>query len=253
MKLSGNTILITGGATGIGLAMAKALIHFDNRVLICGRRQEKLDEAKQQHPDVICFCCDVASADSRRQLIDSIIHQNLIPNILINNAAIMRTYDLATGGELDLARVEADLMTNFLAPVALIEQLLPLMKQQSDPAVINVTSPGGVVPVANVPIYCACKAALNSYTKSLRLQLGNVVEIIELYPPAVDTAMMDPVDIHKVSTDQFGRDFMKLLKKGGDSLWVGDSKYLKWINRIMPGLAHRLVNNKARMAHSDHP
>ncbi len=247
MKLSGNTILITGGATGIGLAMAGVFIERGNRVIICGRRQEKLDEARQRYPELVCHCCDVSNAVSRQQLFDALVSSDLSPNVLINNAAVMRGYDLAAGGAVDLDQVEQDLQTNFLAPVALIELFLPVLTKQADAVIINVSSPGGVVPVARVPFYCASKAALDSYTKSLRFQLNDRIEVIEMYPPSVATAMMDQVDIHKVSTARFGRDFIKSMTRGGESVWVGEGRYLKWINAILPRLAYRLVNQSARV------
>ena len=246
MKITGNTILITGGATGIGLAMAGIFIKRGNRVAICGRRQEKLDNARQQIPELKTYCCDVSNAQQRQQMHDAMIDDGILPNVLINNAAIMNHYDLVNSKLLDMDQIETDIDANLLAPIAMVSLFLPILIKQSDPVIINVTSPGGVVPLANVSIYCASKAAINSYTKSLRFQLKGKVEVIEMYPPSVDTAMMDGIDLPTISTDKFASELFKLLDKGGEAIWVGEGKYLKWINRISPSLAYWLVNRSTQ-------
>lgn len=246
MNVSGNTILITGGATGIGLAIAGIFIERGNRVAICGRRQEKLNDAKQKFPELKTYCCDVSDVQQRQKMHNAMIDDGMAPNVLINNAAIMNHYDLANSEVLDMEQVANDVHINLLAPIALINLFLPTLKKQSDPVIINVTSPGGVVPLANVAIYCASKAAINSYTKSLRFQLKGTVEVIEMYPPSVDTAMMDGIDLPTISTDKFASELFKLLDEGGESIWVGEGKYLKWINRISPSLAYWLVNRSTQ-------
>jgi uncharacterized oxidoreductase len=253
MKLTGNTILITGGGTGIGLAMAGAFLERGNRVAICGRRQEKLDEACRVQPELRAYRCDVSDAAQRKGLLEAVLADGFAPNVLINNAAIMRTYDLSGLQALDLQRVEGDVKTNLLAPVALIDLFLPLLLEQVAPVIMNVSSPGGVVPIANVPVYCASKAALDSYTRSLRYQLEGRVEVIDMYPPSVETAMMDKVEIRKVGPEVFVRDLIKGLEKGGDEIWVGEGKYLNWIHRISRRLAFHIANSATKVDRSARP
>lgn len=245
MNLTGNTILITGGATGIGLAMAEMFLAKGNRVAVCGRRQKKLDEASRLLPALKTVCCDVSSAEQRQQLLGSLLAEDFSPNVLINNAAVMRKYNLADTQSVDLVLIEQDVAINLLAPIALIQLFLPVLRKQANPVIMNVTSPGGVVPLSNVSIYCASKAAINSYTKSLRHQLNGEVEVIEMYPPSVDTDMMDGVELPCVSVAEFIRMLFRCLQKGGNEIWVGEGKYLKWIHRIAPGFAYNLVNKTA--------
>jgi uncharacterized oxidoreductase len=252
MKMSGNTILITGGATGIGLAMAEGFLQRNNRVAICGRRQDKLDEACRKLPGLRAYCCDVADAGQREELHAALLRDDFSPNVLVNNAAVMNYYDLSAGtpGHLnnpgnpapfDMARVATDVATNLLAPIALNQMFLPLLTRHSDPVIINVTSPAGLVPIWHVPIYSASKAALNSYTRSLRYQLQGRVEVIELYPPTVDTEMTTQESLHKISLAAFTREMFQRLEQGGPAIWVGGGRYLKWIYRISPALAYWVV------------
>lgn len=253
MKLTGNTILITGGATGIGLAMAASFLERGNQVLICGRRQDKLDAASKQHPKLRAYRCDISKSEDRARLLESFQADGCIPNVLINNAAVMRSYDLADTEGLNMENVRSDLDTNFLSPVEFIDQILPLLQAQSNPVIINVSTPLGHVPVANVPFYCASKAALHSYTKSLRVQLQGQVEVIELYPPSVDTEMMDKVSIHKVSVEECNREIMARLQKGGEEIWVGEGRHIRWLNRLFPKLTYKLVNKSTKVSRSARP
>jgi len=171
MKLSGNTILITGGGTGLGFAMARSFLGLGNEVFICGRRQEKLDEARRAAPGLRTLRCDVSEPDDRKRLLDAIRCEGYQVNVLVNNAASLHLYDLTRRSDLDLEAIRRDLMINVMAPIALVNLFLPELRKQPGATIINVSSPGGVVPISKVPIYCASKAALNSYTKSLREQL----------------------------------------------------------------------------------
>lgn len=251
MKLSGNTILITGGATGIGLAMAEGFLQRGNKVAICGRRQDKLDAARELLPQLQTYACDVSIPAQRQQLHGALQRDGMLINVLINNAAVMRHCDLISADpahpdRLDMDQASADIATNLLAPIALNQLFLPLLMGQPDPVIINVTSPGGVVPVWNVPLYCASKAALNSYSKSLRYQLGERVAVIELFPPSVDTKMMDRVKLHKISSSDFTKALFTKLERGGDVIWVGEGRYLNWINRLSPALAYWIISRSIK-------
>jgi len=248
VKLTGNTILITGGGTGIGLALAGVLLERGNRVAVCGRRQEKLDEARRLYPQLVTYRCDVSEADDRRRLFEAVAADGLALNVLINNAASMTAYDLTDTGALDMDMVRRDIAVNFVAPIEMIELFLPMLLERDAPTIINVSSPGGVVPVARVPVYCASKAALGSFTRSLRHQLGARVRVITVYPPSVETEMMRNVDLHKVSAEDCGREIMRRLAGDSDEIWIGEARYLPILARLAPLWTFRLVNRATKFA-----
>jgi uncharacterized oxidoreductase len=245
MKLSGNGVLITGGGTGIGLALAGALSERGNEVVICGRRQEKLDEARRLHPRLRAHRCDVRDAGDRQRLFDSIAAEGLGINVLVNNAACMRPYDFTDRDALDVEGLHQDIAANYTAPVEMIRLFLPLLREREHPTIINVSSPGGVVPVSKFPIYCASKAAMISFSRSLRHQLAGSVKVITLYPPSVDTAMMAGVGLPTISTEACNREIMKRLARDDDEIWIGEARYIPILSRLLPRQIFRIVNKAA--------
>jgi uncharacterized oxidoreductase len=248
MKLTNNTLLITGGGTGIGLAMASAFLERGNQVLICGRRTEKLKDARRALPGLQTYRCDVSDAGDQQRLLDSIRADGYQVNVLVNNAAIMRKYDLTDAQTLDAGTVMMDLKTNLAAPIEMVNLFLEGLKELPEATIINISSPGGLVPVAKVPIYCASKAALHSYTLSLRHQLRGRVRVIEVYPPSVDTPMMEGVGLRKVSVEQFSKALMPRLAKGEEEIWLGESRYLPLMHRLAPGRAFQIVNRATKIS-----
>ena len=245
MKLTGNAILITGGGTGIGLGLAHAFAERGNRVVICGRRQEKLDEACRRVPGLRAHRCDVSDVADRQRLFDAIAADGLAINVLINNAACMRPYDFTEPDALDMEGVHQDLAANVVAPIEMIRLFLPMLRERGCATIINVSSPGGVVPVARFPIYCASKAAMISFTRSLRYQLAEEVKVITLYPPSVDTAMMAGVGLPTITVDECNREVMKRLAQGRDEIWIGEARYLPILSRLIPKRIFDIVNKAA--------
>jgi uncharacterized oxidoreductase len=191
MDLASNTILITGGASGIGLALAERFLRAGSTVIVCGRRAEKLREAQEAHPGLRTRVCDVAEEAGRRALFAWAVGEYPGLNVLVNNAGIQRRIELTEPEEWSESRRE--IAINLEAPLHLAALFLPHLLRQERPAIVNVTSGLAFVPLANVPIYCATKAALHSFTLSLRHQLaGTPVEVIEIVPPAVDTDLGGP-------------------------------------------------------------
>lgn len=191
MQLSGNTILITGGASGIGLALAERFLQAGSEVIICGRRENKLREAKQKLPKLHTHLCDVATAEQRVALRDWVFTNFPALNVLINNAGIQRRIALTQPEHWETTREE--LAINLEAPIHLTTLLLPHLLQRENAALLNVTSGLAFSPLAGVPVYCATKAALHSFTLSLRHQLRDSgVQVIEIIPPAVDTDLGGP-------------------------------------------------------------
>ena len=190
MKTTDNTILITGGATGIGRGLAEAFYARGNRVILAGRRREALDAVVTANPGMHAYVLDVADADAVRAFAQRVTVEHPTLNVLINNAGIMRAERLLAQAD-HLADAEAMAITNLLGPIRLTAALLPALQKQPRSTIVHVTSGLAFVPLAITPTYSATKAALHSYTQSLRAQLaGTTTEVIELAPPAVQTDLM---------------------------------------------------------------
>ncbi|GAB2561421.1 SDR family oxidoreductase [Spirosoma aerophilum] len=187
MDITTNTVLITGGASGIGWALAERFLQAGSQVIICGRRADKLQEAQQQYPQLHIRQCDVGLASDRMALLDWVRSNFPQVNVLINNAGIQRRMQLANSQE-DWNDTQSELAINLEAPIHLSTLFIPHLLQQPKAAIMNVTSGLAFVPGAFAPVYSATKAALHSFTMSLRYQLSKTsIEVIELVPPAVNT------------------------------------------------------------------
>jgi len=188
MNLTGNTVLITGGASGIGFALARQLSDRGNRVIICGRSEESLETAKAQARALLTRVCDIADPTSRRALLAWLKTAHPGLNVVINNAGVQyrRSFTDATA----LQDLDQEVSINFTAPIHLIGEVLPLLRQQPQAVIVNVSSGLAFSPMADVPVYCATKAAIHSFTLSLRHQLrATSVRVVELAPPIVDTGL----------------------------------------------------------------
>ena len=189
MKTSDNTVLITGGATGIGFALAEALVNAGNKVLICGRRTAKLEEARQKLPQIQVRQCDLSRKEDRESLYNWVKDEYEDLNMLVNNAGVQRAIDLKKGAS-DLLRGEDEVQVNFVAPIYLSACFAPLLMGKKEAAIINVSSGLAFVPIAVMPVYCAAKAGIHMFSVSLRHQLkGTSVKVFEVVPPAVDTEL----------------------------------------------------------------
>ena len=191
MKTTGNTILITGGASGIGRGLAQAFHALGNHVIIAGRRKQALDQTTAANPGMTSLVLDIQDASNIRSFAAELAARYPALNVLINNAGIMRTEKLLAQQEA-LADAEAIVATNLLGPIRLTAALLPLLQKQPRSVIMNVSSGLAFVPIAPTPTYCATKAAIHSYTQSLRYQLqGSTIEVLELIPPYVATDLLD--------------------------------------------------------------
>jgi len=187
MKTSDNTILITGGGSGIGEALAHRWHDAGNRVIVSGRRREALEQAIAGRANMHAVEMDVADPASIAAGVAQILADHPGLNVLVNNAGIMRFE--ALGRSRDLADAEATVATNLLGPIRLTDALIDHLARQPDAAIVNLTSGLAFVPMVDTPTYCATKAAVHSYTVSLREALKGRVEVIELAPPAVQTGL----------------------------------------------------------------
>ena len=185
MKPSGNTMLITGGGSGLGRELARRFHRLGNDVIVAGRRHEALEETAHGYDGMATAVVDVDDPDALAAFASRIVADYPTLNVLLNNAGIMRSEDLGT--KRDLRDAEATIATNLLGPIRLIDALVEHLSHQPDAALINVTSGLAFVPKTSAATYSATKAALHSYTVSLREQLRRRVEVIELIPPGVQT------------------------------------------------------------------
>ncbi|HET6337553.1 MAG TPA: SDR family NAD(P)-dependent oxidoreductase [Polyangiales bacterium] len=187
MRLDSNTVLITGGASGIGFALARRFAAAGSTVAVCGRRQEQLDQARHDCPELHTIQCDVSVESERIRLIEQVVHDYPAFNVLINNAGLQqRPPPLVEAQDWNQHRVELD--TNLAAPMHLSFLAIAPLRQQPTAAIVNVTSGLAFTPIAMMPTYCATKAAMHSFSLSLRLQLAATsIRVFEAVPPAVNT------------------------------------------------------------------
>jgi len=212
MQPNHNTILITGGGSGIGRALAEAFHANGNQVIIAGRRKEILDEVIAANPGMKAAIVDIDNADAIRSFADQLKRDYPALNVVINNAGIMRPERLQDGG---LDDAEAMITTNLLGPIRLTAALLPLLQGQTHATIMTVSSGLAFLPLALTPTYSATKAAIHSYTQSLRYQLKDTaVQVLELIPPYVQTELMgvsQANDPHAMPLNEFISEVMSII------------------------------------------
>lgn len=213
--MAGNTILITGAGTGIGRALAEAFYSEGNQLIITGRRMHKLDEVVAAHPGMVAYELDMLDRDAIREFGRMITIQHPQLNVVVNNAGVMIQEDL-TLGDSSLDQVDTMLETNFSGLVRLNAAFIQHLLTMSKATIINVGSGLAHVPLAAVPTYCATKAAIHSYTQSLRHQMRDkCIEVLEIIPPAVHTGLLgsDLPAPHEMRLADFIAEVMSLLRK----------------------------------------
>src|SRR6266849_5377820 len=223
MKLKSNTILITGGASGIGYELTKQLTALGNTILITGRDQPKMDRAKAALPKIHTFRSDVSDPKAIATLYEEVTKQFPELNILINNAGIMREINMS-------------------GPIRMVKQFLPHLKTKSEAAIMNVSSGLAFVPLPTSPVYCATKAGVHSFTESLRVQLKNTkVKVFELALPATQTELLGAFNSEdmKVVSIMKVEDMVKVAVKGMQAdrfeIRPGQANQLKMMSRVAPG------------------
>ena len=213
MQISGNTILITGGGTGIGRGLAEAFHAEGNQVIIAGRRKESLQAVVLANPGMKAAVLDIGNVESILSFAEQIKKDYPALNVVIQNAGIMKPEPLQKGM---VADAEAIITTNLLGPIRLTAALLPLLLKQPRAVIMTVSSGLAFVPLAMTPTYCATKAAIHSYTQSLRYQLRDTsLQVLELIPPYVQTELTGPgqaSDPNAMPLKDYIAESMKILK-----------------------------------------
>lgn len=243
MKTRGNAALVTGGGSGIGLALAQALQAAGNRVIIAGRRARVLEAAAAATPGLIPFPCDIAEHSERQRLIRFIAEDHPDLNILVNNAAIQFEAPLLSE-EISEADVAQEIAVNLTAPVLLIKNLVPTLANQPEAALVNVSSVLAVVPKRSSAVYCATKAGLRGFSRSLRLQLAQShphIRVFELLPPLVETAMTAGRGSGKIPPAAVAQALLAALARDQLEIPVGKSRLVMALNRLLPATTQRIL------------
>lgn len=244
MDIYNNTVLITGGSSGIGLELAQRLLEKNNKVIVCGRSKQKLEQAKELYPELETVQCDLSDEKQCMELADWIHKNHPDLNILINNAALVHnTPFLKTNNILEKLKLEVD--TNLIAPIRLIKHLLPVLEKNENPTIVNITTGLVYVPRADYPFYNATKAALHSFTQVLRIQLKNTnFRIIEVLFPAVKTPWHKgkPPKI-AITVEKAVNEMIKGMEKGKTEIKVSKVRILYNLFRIAPGFALKKINS----------
>ncbi|MFT9367347.1 SDR family oxidoreductase [Paenibacillus polymyxa] len=223
MKLTGNTIFITGGGSGIGRALAEALHNLGNKVIISGRRKERLDETIKANPGMSAVELNVQDPASIKATAKQLIEEYPDVNVLINNAGIIQSDDAA--GVIDEDVLISTVTTNLLGPIRLTSAFIEHLKAKEEAVVINTTSILGFVPLATTAIYSATKAALHTYTLSQRYMLKDTsVKVIEIVPPWVQSNNVEP---RAMPLDSFIDATIKILGKDTDEVMVEEAKMFR--------------------------
>jgi uncharacterized oxidoreductase len=216
MKTTGNTILITGGGSGIGQGLAEAFHRLGNQVVISGRDRKKLDRVTSANRGMCSFVVDMVSPDSIRSFAAQLTAEFPALNAVIHNAGIMKGEDILNQKE-PLSDMEATIATNLTGPIRLTAALLPLLRKQPRATLMTVSSGLAFLPLAMTPTYCATKAAIHSYTQSLRYQLRETsIQVIELIPPYVQTTLTgdhQAKDPAAMPLDEYIAETMEILTK----------------------------------------
>jgi len=246
MNLSGNTILITGGSAGIGLALAKKFVELGNKVIVTGRNEAKLAATKEATPSLETYACDVSDVQAISALAGKIAEDFPALNVLVNNAGIYVGRNLTTSakGPQGLAELSREVDININGTVQTTSAFVDLLKKNQG-TVINVSSGLAFVPMMAAPLYCATKAFIHSYTTTLRYQLKDVgVDVVELAPPAVKTEMTAELpedgDFKMLTTEALVDATVKGLRAGKKEIRPGQSNQL----RIMARLAPTFIENQ---------
>lgn len=243
MKLSDNTVLITGGGSGIGLALAKAFALRSNTVVVCGRNAEKLEAVHKENPAIVAFPCDIASDQDQQRLVEHITQKYPKLNILINNAGIQHNYNFSdTKNHTDI--IEEEVNINLLAHLKLTDRFLPILMGRPCAAIVNVTSALALVPKQSAPIYCATKAAMHNFTKELRYQLEDApVKVFEIIPALVNTEMTKGRGKGKITPEALAAEALRGIESNKYEIRIGKNKLLFALNRFLPSVAERIIRN----------
>ncbi|MEM9634025.1 MAG: SDR family NAD(P)-dependent oxidoreductase [Pseudomonadota bacterium] len=239
--LEKKTIVLTGGAIGLGRELTRLFCEQGHRLIICGRTQNALEEVRECHSDVITVCVDLASPEGRRRFLDAVHELERPVDLVVHNAALQFAYDF-TNSCTPVERIETELLVNLLAPIELTVELLPLLKPAADARVVLISSALARVPKKSAPIYCASKAGLSNFARALRYQLeGTGVGVTEVVPDLIVTRMAAGRGDKALSAFEAAQKIIAGLAKQQDEIRLGRVPFLYALHRVVPDLAYRIL------------
>jgi uncharacterized oxidoreductase len=243
MNISNKTVLITGGGSGIGLAIAQALTEKGNRIVLVGRNEAKLRQAVAQVPGAATIAADITNGADLTRLAQQVQTDFGDLSVLINNAGQAAAYQLTAGADA-FKKASAEIATNYLAMIRLTELLLPVLSHQPAAAIVNVSSIVAYAPSSAVPTYSASKAAVHSYTQALRHTLKSTsVRVIELMPPLVNTEFSTEIGgANGIPPQQVAEELLAGLRNGDDEIRVGQTAQFYEFSRASPAEAFAMMN-----------
>lgn len=250
MNPSRQTVLITGGGSGIGLALAEKFLAHGHRVLVTGRNREKLEAVKRKHPQLSVHQSDVTKTEDVVQLVSAIEREFGGLDVLVNNAGIMNLVDAGNEGN-DLARQFEEIEINYHAPIRLLHHTLPLLKRSSLAVVVNVSSGLAYVPFAQAPVYSGTKSALHFWTQAIRPQLkAHNIRVVELLPPVVYTQLAADADLKDdnlkpMSPEKLACAFWNGYTRGKEEITPGISTALRIMGRVAPKFIFKQLNKQS--------
>lgn len=243
MKLSRNTILITGATSGIGLEMARRFHALGNKIIAVGRNASKLGAMEGEMDDLTGIVCDLSKPEDLHMLSEKVYAHFPELNVLINNAGLQHQMKFGEG-QAEWSEIDDEIDVNLRALVHLTNELLPLLKGKDQSAVVNVSSGLGFAPKKSAPVYCATKAAVHAFSMALRYQLEDTsVKVFEVIPSLVDTPMTEGRGQDKLSVSEMVDEFVVAYKRDHWEVNIGKVKILRTLLRIWPNKALGLLKN----------
>ncbi len=251
MNNSKQKVLITGGGSGIGLALAQKFLQHGNTVIITGRNLSKLEKVKAETPDLHIYQSDVTKEEDVKKLIDQVQEEFGGIDVLVNNAGIMNLVDAGNESN-DLQKQFQEIEINYHAPIRMLHHFLPQLKKSKHAVLINVSSGLAYVPFAQAPVYSGTKSALHFWTLGIRPQLKpHNIKVVELFPPVVDTPLAHGADIAEndnlkpMPPEKLATIFWKDFISGKEEITPGISKQLKFMSRLAPKFIFKQLNKQA--------
>lgn len=248
MNLSRHNILVTGGGSGIGLEIAREFVRRGNNVAICGRNLEKLKHAQTNIGAQAAIRCDLAEPYSIPQLVADTKRSLGGLSILVNNAGVQFNYSFTdTNPNEILLDAAEEINTNLTSLVTLTAACIPLLNENPQAAVINISSGLAITPKASAPVYCATKAAVHSFSKSLRYQFEESIphlKVFEVLPPLVETKMTNGRGTGKMKPEEVAAEVFRGLANDTYEMRIGKVKYLDLLNRVFPSFAAKLLKDE---------
>jgi uncharacterized oxidoreductase len=250
LDASGNTVLITGGGTGIGFALAEEFVRAGSEVIVCGRRKSKLRNAKGKLPAIQTRQCDLSVESGRRGLLRWTTARFPNLNVLVNNAGIQRQMDFTSPRvSRPLSSKDDEVTINLAAQIRLCGLYTPKLLRRKKAAIVNISSGLAFVPIATMPVYCATKAAIHSFTTSLRRQLrGTSIQVFEAVPPTTDTELdssfagEEEEAYRGISPREVAAAIMEGLKSDREEILIGEAKGLYEASRQDPQAIFNRLN-----------